>query len=150
MAADPLDSRRSASLGRLIARINMAISADLAALSDLDRTLSPAQKQALIQVEVAGSRVTDLANRLGISKQAASKLVQELEARGIVERRPDPTDRRSSLIVFTRAGLTIVEDTVAYFEKLEQALASVIGSERLCELKRSLSDVAGAIDPEGF
>lgn len=56
-------------------------------------------------LEVQGSRLTDLAIHAGISKQAMGELVQQCEAWGLVNRQPDPHDRRARLIVFTQSGL---------------------------------------------
>ncbi len=150
MAPSPLDAKRSAALGRLIARINMKIAAELSARSDLDQRLSPAQKALIINVEVSGSRVTTLAARLGISKQAASKLVQDVEAKGLLSRAPDPEDGRSSVILFTDAGLAIVEDTIHYFDQLEDRIAAEMGAADLKDLKTRLAVLAGLLDPDGF
>lgn len=150
MTSDPLDTQRSASLGRLIARAHLRISSDLAKRSEIDRDLSPAQKSALVQLEVSGSRVTTLAKRLGVSKQAASKLVLDLEAKGLVHRTADPDDRRSAVIHFTPRGRTIVQDTVAYFDEIESRIAEEVGAAALSRLKTDMRTVADLLDPDGF
>jgi len=55
---------------------------------------------------LAGSRLTDLASRAGVSKQAMGKLVDQCEAWGLVQRQPDLRDARATLVVFTPAGLS--------------------------------------------
>ena len=52
-----------------------------------------------------GSRLTDLARRAGMTKQAMGKLVEQCEAWGLVERLEDARDARARRIVFTPAGL---------------------------------------------
>src|SRR5262249_8884562 len=42
--------------------------------------------------------LTELADRLGVTKQAAIKVVDEMEARGFLERRPNPVDRRAKVL----------------------------------------------------
>jgi MarR family transcriptional regulator, organic hydroperoxide resistance regulator len=53
-------------------------------------------------------RVHDLATDLGVSSGGASKLVDRLEARGYCRRRPNPGDRRSSLLELTPAGTALL------------------------------------------
>src|SRR6266498_5700116 len=49
-----------------------------------------------------GTRPSELAARLGISKQALNYLLGELERLGYIERRPDPDDLRSKRVALTR------------------------------------------------
>jgi DNA-binding MarR family transcriptional regulator len=56
-----------------------------------------------------GSRLTDLAQRAGMSKQAMGDLVNQCEAWGLVRRADDPLDRRARRIVFTDTGLLWLE-----------------------------------------
>ena len=48
-----------------------------------------------------GDRLTDLADRAGMSKQAMADLIDQCEAWGLVERRPDPLDRRAKRVGYT-------------------------------------------------
>src|SRR6185503_3809478 len=48
--------------------------------------------------------VGELATRLGISKQGAAQIVDDMVARGYVRRRPDPTDGRAQLLSLTARG----------------------------------------------
>jgi DNA-binding MarR family transcriptional regulator len=51
-----------------------------------------------------GARLTDLAERARLTKQAVGEVVSELEKRGYVERVPDPDDRRAKIIMLTERG----------------------------------------------
>src|SRR5213079_2867713 len=53
-----------------------------------------------------GSRLTDLAARAGMSKQAMGDLVDQCEAWGLVMRVPDDRDRRARVVRFTTVGLS--------------------------------------------
>ncbi|WP_019066202.1 MarR family winged helix-turn-helix transcriptional regulator [Streptomyces hokutonensis] len=64
----------------------------------------PAHGFAFVRLAPDGATVTDLAAHLGVTKQAASQLVEELVRRGYVERRPHPVDARARLIVLTELG----------------------------------------------
>jgi DNA-binding MarR family transcriptional regulator len=67
--------------------------------------LSPGQVQALLTL-IPGEAVPmrDLAARLDYDASNLSTLVDRLERRGAVERRPDPADRRVKALVLTAAG----------------------------------------------
>lgn len=66
-----------------------------------------------------GSRLTELAERAGMSKQAMGDLVTQCEAWGLVVREPDPADARARRVRFTPAGLAWLQafrDAVAQAE----------------------------------
>lgn len=56
-------------------------------------------------------RLGELAQRLSISAPVASRAVDSLEADGLVERRPDPQDRRAFLISITEGGRALLADS---------------------------------------
>ncbi|MBK6011103.1 MarR family winged helix-turn-helix transcriptional regulator [Streptomyces sp. MBT53] len=64
----------------------------------------PAHGFAFVRLAPDGATVTELAAHLGVTKQAASQLVDELVRKGYVERRPHPVDARARLIVLTERG----------------------------------------------
>src|SRR6478735_7676241 len=71
-------------------------------------------------LELNGSRLTELADRAGMSKQAMGDLVDQCEAWGLVTRAPDPRDARARLVQFTAAGLAWLQafkDAVAQAER---------------------------------
>ena len=68
------------------------------ALATVLRTCSPEGG------ETAGLRLKDLADRLRIAPRSATEVVDQLEAKGLVRREPDPTDRRATLVAATADG----------------------------------------------
>ena len=64
----------------------------------------PAHGFAFARLAPAGATATELAAHLGVTKQAASQLVDELVRKGYVERRPHPEDARARLVVLTERG----------------------------------------------
>ncbi len=60
-------------------------------------------------LSLRGSRLTELADSAGMSKQAMGDLVDQCVAWGLVRREPDPLDARARRIVFTAAGLEWLE-----------------------------------------
>lgn len=71
-----------------------------------DDDLTPAQGRALRVVLRAPVPLTmsEIADALGIARRSATSVVDELLSAGLVERKPNPTDRRSVLISATEAG----------------------------------------------
>lgn len=64
----------------------------------------PAYGFAFARLAPDGATATDLAAHLGVTKQAASQLVDELVRKGYAERRPHPGDARARLVVLTESG----------------------------------------------
>lgn len=71
-------------------------------------------------LSLKGSRLTDLAQRAGMSKQAMGDLVDQCEAWGLVAREADPHDTRARLVRFTPTGLAWLK---AFEEAVSQAEA---------------------------
>ena len=88
-----------------------------------------------------GLRLNDLATRAGITPQSMGQFVDELEALGYVERRPDPDDRRAKRIHLTRKGKRSNKIEWEVVGDVEEALGDVLGQRRLAELRKSLSKV---------
>ncbi|MEV0459042.1 MarR family winged helix-turn-helix transcriptional regulator [Catellatospora methionotrophica] len=67
--------------------------------------ITPSQSRAL---HVLGRqetlRLNELADQLRIAPRSATEVVDDLQARGLVERRPDPADRRATLVALTGPG----------------------------------------------
>lgn len=89
-------------------------------------------------IDLEGTRLTELARRLGVTKQAVAQLVDDLEAMGIVERVPDPRDGRAKLIGFSAAGRAGMFDGLAMLGELEAELGEEIGEEKMAQLHESL------------
>lgn len=88
----------------------------------------------MAHVTFEGIRLTELADRAGITKQAMSELVLDLERLGYLMRTPDPHDRRAKLIRFTDKGRAAVQEAMRAFAKMESAL----GERSLRSFRRSL------------
>jgi DNA-binding MarR family transcriptional regulator len=68
-------------------------------------TLSEAQIELVLLVELApGTRVSEAAVSLGLAPNTVSTLVSRLMEAGMIERAPDPSDRRGGLLMLTAAG----------------------------------------------
>ena len=90
-------------------------------------------------IDMEGTRLTDLAKRVGISKQAVGQLVDELEEMGAVERVPDPRDGRAKLIRFgSEGGQPILMRGLMVLGELEAQMQAQIGARPMKQLYRAL------------
>jgi DNA-binding MarR family transcriptional regulator len=90
-------------------------------------------------IDMEGTRLTELARRVGISKQAVGQLVDELEEMGTVERVPDPDDGRAKLIRFRReGGQPVLLRGLAVLAELEKQMEEEIGARQMKQLHRAL------------
>jgi DNA-binding MarR family transcriptional regulator len=97
-------------------------------------------------LDLEGNRITTLAQRAGVSKQAMGQLVGDLEQRGYIERIPDPNDGRATLIKFTEQGWQLLQD--AYLVKLaiETEYTEILGEAGMKELWRLLKGLIKSAD----
>ena len=71
--------------------------------------INPSQFRALRVLNHHGAiRLSDLSGRLHIAPRSATEVVDALETRGLVERRPDPGDRRAILVELTGQGTGVL------------------------------------------
>lgn len=101
----------------------------------------PAHHAVFAHIPPEGIRLVDLADRAGVTKQAMSELVLDLERLGYLRRRPDTADGRAKLIELTERGWKAVRSAVDAFAVMEHELAEQIGDTRLRQLRRTLLDM---------
>jgi DNA-binding MarR family transcriptional regulator len=82
-----------------------------------------------------------LAERLGVSQQAASKSVADLERRGYVERAPDPDDAHARRVGLTGRGWAVIAAAREQRAALGAELAERLGERRIESARRLLLDV---------
>jgi DNA-binding MarR family transcriptional regulator len=100
--------------------------------------LRPVHTVVLAQLGEEGARITDMAARSGITKQAVTLLVDYLEARGYVGRVADPHDGRAKLVQLTDRGRAAAATANRIADEIEHTWATQIGAERLAHLKETL------------
>jgi len=94
--------------------------------------LTPTQFAALAKIRDEGSVSQNLLGRLTAMDPATIQgVIQRLEARKLIERQPDPVDRRCTLLRLTSAGQAILADGIARTRPVTEAtLAPLTASER--------------------
>jgi DNA-binding MarR family transcriptional regulator len=108
--------------------------------------LRPAHTAVFQHIDADGSRLTDLAERAQITKQSMGYLVDHLEQRGYLERRPDPSDRRAALVCLTDRGWAQVNAALATIAAVEDEWTRSLGKQRMRQLRdllTALGQIAG-------
>ncbi len=95
-------------------------------------------------LDLDGTRLTTLAARGRMTKQSMRELVDRAEALGLVERRPDPADRRAKTVAFTPAGFIMLDEMRGGVALAEARFRSVVGQPFACALKRQLTSYLSA------
>ena len=94
--------------------------------------------------------VSDLAARLQISKQGAAQIIEDMEARGYVRRRPDPGDARARLAELTERGEAALGCARRFHRRYEDQLTRAHGRAALAQVRAVLTAMAGAGAAEGM
>ncbi|MGW5370440.1 MarR family winged helix-turn-helix transcriptional regulator [Streptomyces sp. NPDC004009] len=102
----------------------------------------PAHGFAFARLAPDGATVTDLAAHLGVTKQAASQLVEEIVRKGYAERRPHPADARARLVVLTGHGWECARAAEAAAAEVVGAWAGLLGEGEAAALRERLLRIA--------
>lgn len=85
-----------------------------------------------------------IAHRLGVDRTTMVSLVDDLEGRGLVVRRPDPTDRRRNVLEITAAGDDALRRGTAASDEAERRLLSGLGESEAETLRDLLRRLVGS------
>ena len=102
------------------------------------------QTLVLASLATGVNRATKLARNLGVTRQAMSQTLAEMEERGLVTVSPDPDDKRARLVDFSPQSADIRDDAMMILKVVEATLASRIGQRRLDDLKDAVAADWGA------
>jgi len=112
--------------------------------------LSMVQMNVLTHIYYRGvGDISALLETLEVSKAAAGQLVERMEQQGLVERAPDPRDRRARLVSLTPKGRALVEASItARSEWLNGVLERVPAAQRpaIAAALRALTQAAETLD----
>jgi DNA-binding MarR family transcriptional regulator len=82
--------------------------------------------------------LTELADYLGVTKQAAIKVVDEMEARSFLVREPHPADRRAKVLVLTDKAMAVRKAALAESRRMEHELRRELGEKDVDAMLRVL------------
>jgi DNA-binding MarR family transcriptional regulator len=105
--------------------------------------LSGAGRQALAVIEGAGGPLspTVIAERLLVTTASMTSLLDTLERRGLVERTPDPHDRRRLLVSLTDEGRQVVDAFLPQVVALQTAALARISERDRAHLRKTLEAI---------
>ena len=104
--------------------------------------------RALKRLDVAPMTLKDLAGAMSTDAPAATVAINDLENRGLVERRPHPADRRAKLVSITAAGRRVVAATHRVADATPPALQGLSATD-IKVLQRILDKVAAHQETRG-
>jgi DNA-binding MarR family transcriptional regulator len=93
-------------------------------------------------IDLEGTRSTELARRLGISKQAVGKRIRELEEAGFLKRETDAADGRAFLVSFTDAGISYLLEMHRAINEVEREYDAQIGIHNMAIARAALARIA--------
>jgi DNA-binding MarR family transcriptional regulator len=112
------------------------------------RPIRLAHTSILPHIDLEGTRLTEIARRLGVTKQAAGQLVDELEEQGMLERVSDPADARAKLVKFSKRGQAALLDGLAVLGELEAEMREVVGDSKMRAMHEALAAIIAKLEEE--
>jgi DNA-binding MarR family transcriptional regulator len=90
-------------------------------------------------IDLAGTRIADIAVRAGVTKQSMGEMIDQLESTGFVTRAIDAGDKRAKIVRFTASGLRLLDTIRKAVAAGERELTARIGSRAVGELRHALT-----------
>ncbi|MFI7540534.1 MarR family winged helix-turn-helix transcriptional regulator [Actinoplanes sp. NPDC049599] len=109
--------------------------------------VTAAQGRIFARIGPGGTRVTELAEQAGVTKQTTGFLVDQLERAGYVERVPDPSDARARLVRIAPRGAAAVQVARGAEARIEAVWAGHLGRTGTAQLRRALTSLREITDP---
>lgn len=146
--SEQLRDVRQENIGRLCLRLYRGFNAEAVTMLQArgHAALTLAHTALLINLDVEGTRIVDLAGRAGMSKQAMGRLVHHLEQVGYVKRAVDPGDRRATLVTFTPDGRAFLRDAAIVKRDIEADYAALLGDDGFSELRDQLLTLVNRVE----
>jgi DNA-binding MarR family transcriptional regulator len=120
---------------------------ELAALGHRD--LTRAHMKIFPVLNPQGVRVTQMAEQLQTSKQALSKLIDDLERLGYLTRIPDEGDGRAKIVMLTASGQALIQDGASVRDKLETECLAALPEQDRPRIHAALAQLAKALAASG-
>ena len=86
-------------------------------------------------------RLTELADILGISRQACNQAIKQIEAAGYISRKADPTDGRARQLTLSARGVKLSNDGQRITAQLDRQFAELAGAQQFADTSKSLNTI---------
>ncbi len=107
-------------------------------------SVSRSQSITLANIALGVRRPAEIARNLGVTRQAVSKMLKEMEEQDLIVIVPDPTDGRASSINFSQKSAQLRADALDILARMEATLGERIGEESLKSLRETIGKDWGA------
>jgi homoprotocatechuate degradation regulator HpaR len=97
--------------------------------------------------------VTALANATSLLAPSLTRILKDLESRGLIERKSSAADMRKSLIAISPTGLNMIDAVAPYSEQIYGEITDAFGPEKLAQLQqllRELTESTKALPPADY
>jgi DNA-binding MarR family transcriptional regulator len=102
----------------------------------------------LSNINLAGSTVTEAADRAGVTKQAMGRLATELADAGYITVRSNPADARARVLHLTKSGTRLMLDSLRVMADLQNSYARLIGHNQLSAVLDGLEAFITRSEPD--
>jgi DNA-binding MarR family transcriptional regulator len=92
-------------------------------------------------VDDKGIRATEIARQAGVSKQAVSKLIDELVDNDYLEIKADPADKRASLVFISEKGREFLQLAIVHTKNIEKKWATKVGVKDFATMKLAMRKI---------
>src|SRR5262245_12950733 len=106
------------------------------------RDVRPAHLGVMRQLDLGGTRITEVAERAGVTKQAMGQMVADCEKLNLVTTVPDVTDGRAKVVLFTNRGRTLIAKSRAIIARTEKEIEQMLGSAHYANFRAALATLA--------
>ncbi|VAW08436.1 hypothetical protein MNBD_ACTINO02-2329 [hydrothermal vent metagenome] len=101
--------------------------------------MTPAQSLVFASIDLDGTRPSELARRIGVSRQAVHQTIAELVEVDLLTLTADPVDGRAKLVVVTDAGRRNISAARESLTEIESELRARIGDDSVAALRNALT-----------
>ncbi len=149
MSEPEFRAKREQVLLRLLLRVTRAMTVETVTRMQARGVagMQPGYPRLLGNLDTDGTRLSALARRMGVTRQAVAQLVAEIEKAGFVARTPDPEDGRGVIVRFTPTGRAALAIAVEIMTAIETDYARIISASGMTELKSMLKAILDETDP---
>lgn len=106
--------------------------------------LSRAQSLVFVNIGEGVLRPSDIAQKMGVTRQAVHQTINELVQSGFVSLENDPNDKRAKIVSFTEVGFNLASDALKSLREVEAELAARLGEQLVAQLREALLKEWGA------
>ena len=107
-------------------------------------TITRAQSLVFVNIGEGVTRPSEIAARVGVTRQAIHQTINEMVELGYLTLEPDPKDRRAKVVVYTEKGEKVGGTAAQALKEIESSLSHRIGTERVGAVREALAQEWGA------